>query len=164
MNARRILALSSLIVLSMITAAAAAPGTNKARGIYNAGGWESGGGSAQHRYTQRAPATYRAPIVRSVETPQVAQAPVEARRFSYAPSAQAVTNAPSAQAVTNPCSPVTVDTGRRYSYAPSTPAVVPQASAPRMYYSQPHYSTGSRSGSVDRWALPKTDPRKYNGR
>jgi hypothetical protein len=31
MNARRILALSSLIVLAMVTAASAAPGTNKAR-------------------------------------------------------------------------------------------------------------------------------------
>ena len=156
MNARRILGLSSLIVLAMVTAAAAAPGTNKARGIYSGGGWESGGGPARHRYTQRAPATYRAPIARYVETPQVAQTPAEARRFSYALSGQVVTN---------PCPPVTVDSGRRYSYAPSTPAVAPQTSTPRMYYSQPHYSTGSRSGgNVDRWALPKTDPRKYNGR
>jgi hypothetical protein len=155
MKARKILALSSLIVLAMVSAAAAAPGTNKARGNYSSGGWESGGGPARHRYTQRAPATYQAPLVRAVETPQVAQAPVEARRFSYAPSGQVVTN---------PCPPVTVDTGRRYSYAPSTTVVAPQASAPRTYSSQPHYSTGSRSGSVDRWALPKTDPRKYNGR
>ena len=156
MNARRILGLSSLIVLAMVAAAAAAPGTNKARGIYSGGGWESGGGPARHRYTQRAPATYRSPIARFVETPQVAQAPGEVRRFSYAPSGQVVTQ---------PCPPVTVDNGRRYSYAPSTPAVAPQTSASRMYYSQPHYSTGSRNGgNVDRWALPKTDLRKYNGR
>ena len=156
MKARRILGLSPLIMLTMVAAAAAAPGTNKARGIYSRGGWESGGGPARHRYSQRAPATYNAPIVRSVEAPQVAQAPAEGRRFSYAPSGQVVTS---------PCPPATVDSGRRYSYAPSTPAVAPQSTAPRMYYSQPSYSSGRRSsGHRDLWALPKTDPRKYNSR
>jgi hypothetical protein len=157
MNARGILGLSTLIVLTMVAAAAAAPGTNKARGVYNRGGWESGGGPARHRYTQRAPATiYHAPIVRSLEAPQVAQAPAEGRRFSYAPSGQVVAS---------PCPPVTVDNGRRYSYAPSTPAVTPPSTAPRTYYSQPIYSSGRpSSGHRDLWALPKTDPRKYNSR
>jgi hypothetical protein len=159
MNAKRIMGLSLLIVSAMVAVAAAAPGTNKARGIYNRGGWESSGGPARHRYTQRAPATYHAPIVRATPAPQVAQAPVEGRRFSYAPADQAVT--------WSPCPPVTsVESGRRYSYAPSTgAAVVPQASAPRVYYSQPRYSTGRRStGHRDLWALPKTDPRKYSSR
>jgi hypothetical protein len=157
MNARRIFGMASLIVLTIVSAAAAAgPGTNKSRGIYNRGGWESVGGAARQRYVQRAPATYYAPIVRPTEAPQVAQAPVEGRRFSYAPSSQAVTS---------PCPPTAVDSGRRYSYAPSTPAIAPQTSAPRMYYSQPSYRSG-RGGSGYRglWELPKADPRKYNSR
>jgi hypothetical protein len=159
MNAKRVLGLALLIVFAMVAVAAAAPGTNKARGVYNRGGWELNGGPARHRYTQRAPAIYHAPIVRAAPAPQVAQAPVEGRRFSYAPANQAVT--------LSPCPPVTsFESGRRYSYAPSAgAAVVPQASEPRVYYSQPSYSTGRRStGHQDLWALPKTDPRKSNSR
>jgi hypothetical protein len=100
--------------------------------------------------------TYNASIVRSTVAPQVAQAPVEGRRFSYAPSGQAVTS---------PCPPTSVDSGRRYSYAPSTPAIVPQPSAPRTYYSQPGYRSGRASGNYRGLCeLPKSDPRKYNSR
>jgi hypothetical protein len=158
MNAKKTLGLSLLLVFATVAVAAAAPGTNKARGIYSGGGWESSGGPARHRYTQSAPATYRAPIERAAAAPQVAQAPAEGRRFSYAPADQVVAS---------PCPPVTTaDSGRRFSYAPSTAAVAtPQASAPRMYYSRPSYSTGrSSSGHRDLWALPKTDPRKYSSR
>jgi hypothetical protein len=159
MNARRVFTLSLLILLATASAAAAAPGTNKARGVYNRFGWESNGGSARHRYAQRAPATYHAPLVRSVESPQVAQAPVEARRFSYAPAPQG--------GVSVPCPPApAVDNGRRYSYAPATEAAAaPQSTAPRVYYSRPSYGTRVRSGGqADLWALPKTDPRKFNSR
>ena len=163
MNARKNLALSVLILLTAVSAAAAAPGTNKARGIYNTGGWEStGSGRARSSYSYRAPATYSAPVVQAAEVPQVAQTPVEGRRFSYAPSGSAVTG--------NPCSPVQapvtpVDSGRRYSYAPGVESTVAPSVSSRTYHSRPNYSTRSGSGgNVDRWALPKTDPRKYNGR
>jgi hypothetical protein len=162
-NARKTLALSVLVLLTTVSAAAAAPGTNKARGIYNTGGWEStGSGRARSSYSYRAPATYSAPVVRAAEAPQVAQAPVEARRVSYAPSGAAVSG--------NPCLPVqapatTVDNGRRYSYAPQVESTVPPSVSSSTYHSQSSYSARSGSGGdVDRWAMPKTDPRKYNGR
>jgi hypothetical protein len=164
-NALKSLGLSVLLLLTAVSAAAAAPavGTAKARGVYNTGGWESTGtGRARSSYSYRAPATYIAPVVRAADAPQVAQAPVEGRRFSYAPSAPVVSG--------NTCSPVqapanTVDNGRRYSYAPGVESTVaPSVSSPT-YHARPNYSARSGSGgNVDRWALPKTDPRKYNGR
>ncbi|MBA3482332.1 MAG: hypothetical protein H0T51_11000 [Pirellulales bacterium] len=164
MNARKTFALSLLVLFTTVTAASAAPGTNKARGEYNRGGWESGGSArARSSYSYRAPATYQAPIVESAEVPQVAQTPAEGRRFSYEPSDTVASGTPCPQA--NAQAPA-VDSDRRYSYAPTTQATVaPSVSSPSTYYSRPSYSTGNRSaGNVDLWALPKTDPRKFNSR
>jgi hypothetical protein len=163
-NVRKTLALSVLVLLTAVSAAAAAPGTNKARGIYNTGGWESGGSArARSSYSYRAPATYSAPVVRAAEAPQIAQTPEEGRRFSYAPSGSVATG--------NPCLPVqapttTFDSGRRYSYAPGEESSVAPSVAPsRTYYSGPSHSAGRGTrGNIDLWALPKTDPRKYNSR
>ena len=158
MNVRKTLVLSSVLALTAVSAVQAAPGTNKARGVYNSGGWESGGTSRS-----RSSHSYRAPVVQSAPAPMVAQAPEEGRRFSYAPSGSVVTGSP-CPTVQGPAP--AVDSGRRYSYAPEAESTVaPSVSSPRTYYSRPSYSAGGRSGgNVDRWALPKTDPRKYNSR
>jgi len=164
MNARRTFVLSLAIVLTAAATAQAGPGigTPKARGEFGGYGWVSPGST---RSAYRAPTAYRAPVVVESAPAIVAEAPAEGRRFSYAPSDQAVTS--------NPCPPVQtpstapmVESGRRYSYAPTPEATVTQsAPSPRAYYSTPSYSTGGRSGpGVDRWALPKTDPRKYSTR
>ena len=160
MNARKTFVLSLIVVLTAAGAARAAPVNNKALGIYNSGGWESGGKArSQRSYSNRAPATYRAPAMQSAPAPMVAQAPVEGRRFSYAPSAPAMNASPCPQGQTNAAAP-SVQSDRRYSYAPTAEATAPSTRT----YSRPSYSSGGGRTSVDRWALPKTDARKYNGR
>lgn len=160
MNAFRFLMLSLAFVAAAAETAQSAPvGTSKARGVFNSGGWESGGGRGFSRQAYRAPAfrSYSAPVTHAAPAPRVAQAPVEARRYSYAPPA-AVRSIP--------CPPVTVapstpNAGRRYSFAP---AVEPARAVPTQRYYAPSYSRSSGGGrTIDR-ALPKTDPRKYNGR
>jgi hypothetical protein len=101
------------------------------------------------------PVIVQAPVIREEEGAVIAQAPVEARRFSQAPAADG-----GAVANSKPCpesAPVASqpNSGRRYSYAPAT-----------QYSGNP---VRSYSGNVSRrsqpaWALPKTDPGKYNSR
>jgi hypothetical protein len=169
MKVRKTLALTLMLVLTSLSVAMAAPGTNKARGIYNRGGWESGGGMSRSRssYSYRAPATYSAPMVQAAPAPMVAEAPAEERRFSYAPSQPATGSSPCPQGQAHAVTPAPGgESGRRYSYAPAVESMAPSTSPARTYYSSPSYSSGGRGArsTVDRWALPKTDARKYNSR
>lgn len=163
MNARYFMSMFAVAGIFAAGAAQAAPtvGTAKARGDYRSFSQTQQSARSRPMYRRSVPMTQSAPmIVQSrpamvTPAPALAQAPGEARRFSYEP----ITAVP-----TMPCpqSTTTVESGRRYSYSPeSTPAV----SSSRVYSSGPGYSR-SRTGAahVDRWALPKTDPRKYNGR
>jgi hypothetical protein len=143
MYSRMTLVLSLAFVLAAGSAFAAAPVTSKARGIYgNSYGWVSSGGGRSHRsYGYRASTAYCPPAA-SVAT--------------------AVPAAPAAPAAIVAQAPVE---GRRFSYAPTAEASAPAMTAPRTYSSHPSYSGGGgRRSSIDRWALPKTDPRKYNSR
>ncbi len=168
MNARRILTLFVVLAVTAASVAQAGPavGTNKARGIYSGGGWESTG-AARSRTAYRAPARYyQAPAVVAAPAPMVAQAPAEGRRFSYAPSTPATSSVPCPQGQATASAPAT-DGARRFSYEPEPEATVAPAptAAPRVYSSRP--STSGRSGSrstADRFPLLKTDPRKYNTR
>lgn len=170
MNARNLFASFLALTTLGLSAAVAGPtiGTAKARGDYR--GWNATQSQrsivrSQPTYQYRAPAAQASPmIVRSPATaspaPQLAEASPEGRRFSYTPAPEnaAVAGSPCApQATTAP------QTGRRYSYAPSETAAVPAISAPRAYSGNSGYSQArSGSSSADRWALPKTDPRKFN--
>jgi hypothetical protein len=163
MNSRRIAMLSLVIGSLAAGTAMAGPviGTAKARGDFGSFGQETHGVTrSRPAYSYRAPATYSAPAVQSAPAPMVAQAPEAGRRFSYAPATPSVTGRPCAQAQA-PASAPTVDSARRYSYAPSESAAAPTVSAPRAYSGNFGY-TRNRSSSVDRWSLPKTDPRKFN--
>jgi hypothetical protein len=167
MNARKNLTLTLVMLLTAVSTAMAAPGTNKARGIYNRGGWESGGSVArsQSSYSYQAPTTYSAPVVQASPAPMVAQAPAEGRRFSYSPSTSAVNSTPCPQGQAhNATVAPPVPSDRRFSYAPSAEVTAPAVPSTGTYNSRPSYSVGGGSRSVDRWALPKTDPRKYNSR
>jgi hypothetical protein len=173
MNVRKTLILSFVVALAAVSAAQAGPtiGTAKARGDYR--GWNTT--QSQRSVTRSRPAyQYRAPAMQSspmiartpaavAPAPQIAQAPVESRRFSYAP---ATDNAAGARVVAgSPCAPAaaTPQSGRRFSYSPTEPSVAPAVSAPRVYSGGSGYSRSRRgSATVDRWALPKTDPRKFN--
>jgi hypothetical protein len=161
MNAFRFLMLSLAIVAVAASTAQSAPvGTSKARGVFNSGGWESGGGRSFSRQAYRAPAvrSYAALTATTAPATIVAQAPVEARRYSYAPPA-AVRSVPCPPVT---AAPSTANAGRRYSYAP---AIEPAGRVPVQRYYVPSYSRSTGGGrTVDRWALPKTDPRKYNSR
>lgn len=118
-----------------------------------------------YRYSapRSAPVIVRsAPAIRAEEGAVIAQAPVEARRFSQAPTAE---NQPKVTSSGNPCHGTSIasapsQSGRRYSYAPGS-------SAPAMGYSGS--PARSYSGNVGRssqplWSLPKTDSRKFNAR
>ena len=168
MNARRILTLFVVLAVTAASMAQAGPGvgTNKARGIYSGGGWTSQGvARSQAGYRYRAPATYyQAPAVQAAPAPMVAQAPADGRRFSYSPSAAATSSVPCPQGQVTASAPA-VDGARRFSYEPAPEATVAPATAPatRAYSSRPSYL--GRSGgrpAVERWALPKTDLRKFN--
>jgi hypothetical protein len=163
MNSRRIAMLSLVIGSLAVGTAMAGPviGTAKARGDFGSFGRETQEVTrSRPAYSYRAPATYNAPAVQSAPAPMVAQAPEAGRRFSYAPATPSVTGGPCPQAQTHASAPA-VESARRYSYAPSESADAPTASVPRSYSGNSGY-TRSRSSSVDRWSLPKTDPRKFN--
>ena len=164
MNSRRI-ALLSLVISSLAAGTAMAGpviGTAKARGDFGSFGRETQHVTRSRPVdSYRAPATYSAPAEQTAPALMVAQAPEAGRRFSYAPS---VTGSPCPQAQA-PASAPAVDSARRYSYAPSTESTVAPAMEPsvRTYNARPSYSGGNRGRStVDRWALPKTDSRKFN--
>lgn len=96
-----------------------------------------------------------APAISEEEGAVIAQAPVEARRFSQAPADEnsevtATKPCPESAAVTSQPS-----SGRRYSYAP----------APE-YSGNPvrRYSGNVGHSSRPTWSLPKTDPGKYSSR
>ncbi|HMP06098.1 MAG TPA: hypothetical protein PJ982_07095 [Lacipirellulaceae bacterium] len=165
MNARNLLASMLAVALLGVGIAQAAPavGTAKARGDYRPGALgttrDPGYGST---YARRAPGyrSYNAPVA-AVPRPMIAQAPAEGRRFSYAPSAAGT-------ATTVPCPEASVvpQAGRRYSHAPeATVAPTPTVAAPRAYSGGSSFNRApARSGSKPLWALPKTDPRKFNAR
>lgn len=172
MNARNLFA--SLLALLLIGASFAearpAVGTAKARGVYNGfSAPRSGRSMARSRPTYRyrfstpaapsAPMIVRAPAA-AATTPQVAQAPAEGRRYSYAPATGGAVTTSSCPMATVP------QAGRRYSYAPAETTVAPAPSyAPRAYSSRPSYSGRSRGGPTNpNFPLLKTDPRKYNTR
>lgn len=168
MNAK--LMFHSVLALGLMGAALAEAGpvigTAKARGDYSSNFGQSRG------YSSRAQSGYRysAPIVRTAPPAQyrpanppvvVAQAPVEARRFSYQP-APAATATPSSS---SPCGAATTaapETGRRYSYQPAPSAQPAQSYQPS--YGDSGVNRSQSRGGRDLWALPKTDPRKYSSR
>ena len=160
MNSRKIVMLSLVIGSLAAGTAMAGPviGTAKARGDFGSFGRETQQVTRSRAASSyRAPATYSAPAVQTAPAPMVAQAPEAGRRFSYAPS---VTGSPCPQTQALANAPA-VESARRYSYAPSETADAPTVSAPRAYSGNSGY-TRSRSNTVDRWSLPKTDPRKFN--
>jgi hypothetical protein len=164
------LAVASLLA-SATYAAAPSVGTAKARGDYRPGAWSAQRSSGFRSYAYRAP-TYRRyspATIQAAPAPAVAQAPSEVRRYSYAPQGATVTTN---GATSSPC-PATaapVDPNRRFSYAPApTAAASPAPSGARPYV--PTYSgragysrSPNRSTARNLWALPKTDPRKFNAR
>lgn len=164
MNSRRIAMLSIIIGSLAAGTATAGPviGTAKARGDFGSFGRETHSATRSRSvYSHRAPAIYSAPTVQTAPAPMVAQAPEAGRRFSYAPAANGCGH-PQSQA---PASAPAVDSARRHSYAPTTESNVSPAVEPstRTYNARPSYSGGNRGRStVDRWSLPKTDPRKFN--
>lgn len=173
MNARNLFAslLALLVVGVSFAEARAAVGTAKALGVYNEFSAPRSGRSTarsrpSYRYDYITPAAPSAPMIVQAPaslptTPQVAQAPVEARRYSYAPATGgAVTTSPC------PTTAAVPQSGRRYSYAPGEAGVASApANAPRTYRAQPSYSSPRRSASTDsQFPLLKTDPRKYSNR
>jgi hypothetical protein len=165
MNARNLFASTLAFAVLGIGMVQAAPaiGTAKARGDYRPGAYRTQRDSGyRSTYVRNAPVyrNYSAPVF-VAQRPIVAQAPAEGRRFSYAPSAAgAVTTTPCPQSTVVP------PAGRRYSYAPeATKAPAPTVAAPRAYSGG---STACRapagSSTKPLWALPTTDPRKFNSR
>jgi ribonuclease E len=145
MKAKFAFALAGMVAMIAASVAAAAPiGTAKARGDYRPF-WQSQLAPvrvASRGYARRATTSavaVEAPVAAPAAQPQVAQAPAEGRRFSYEPAQAPAAAAP---ATTMPM-----------TAAPTT------APAPRYYAPRVHCSS-SRT-TLDRWALPKTDPRKY---
>ena len=173
MNSRKVISLSAMFALTLIGAmgtATAAVNNMTASGGFrpmNSGSW-SGGRSRSanyHRaYAYRAPATVRPQIASSAT--QVAQAPSEGRRFSYAPSTgQAVSSG--CGAAVAPSTATVTESARRFSYAPTTDGAVQAAPMAPSYSSPSHGRRGmssSRSATPELWSLPKTDPRKFGSR
>ena len=135
----------SAVIGSMVASAAMAGnviGTEKARGHIGGNGWTQlhegrhhvNRGSHAVRYQSQPMVVQSAP---STAPAQVAQAPAEVRRFSYAPSTDSAASAPAATVAPSSAIAVTV---------------------------QPSYSRSTHHGHVDKWALQKTDPRKYSSR
>ncbi len=135
----------SAVIGSMIASAAMAGnviGTEKARGHIGGYGWTQlhegrhhvNRGSQAVRYQSQPMVVQSAP---STAPTQVAQAPAEGRRFSYAPSTDSAASAP--------------------------PASIAPSGAPTRSM-QPTYSRSTHQGHVDKWALQKTDSRKYSSR
>ena len=167
MKVRMTFVLSLLLALTEVSAGQAAPGvgTNKALGIYSGFGRESQGmARSRSSYSYGARANYSAPNVQSA--PIVAQVPVEGRRFSHDPAAAAVNSTPCPQGQAQVATaPTTEASDRRYSYSPTSEATTPSTTSTRTYPSRPSYSSGGGGRStVERWAMQKTDSRKYNGR
>ncbi|BBO33680.1 hypothetical protein [Lacipirellula parvula] len=123
-------------------------GTEKARGHFGGGGWtqlHEGRHHVNRGYTvarqSAQPVVVQSAISAAPAAPApaaVAQAPAEGRRFSYAPTPQATASSQPATAV---------------------------PSIERSTTVQPTYSSGRyHRAHVDKYALQKTDPRKYSSR
>lgn len=128
--------------LASLATAGQVIGTEKARGHFGGFGWTQLHEGRHHmnhghravRY-QSQPAVVQSAIAAPAA---VAQAPTEGRRFSYAPSTDAAASQPAA-------------------------TVAPSSVQPMMV--QPTYSRATHHRhSADKWALQKTDPRKYSSR
>jgi len=168
MNAK--LMLHSMLALCLLGAAVAEAGpvigTAKTRGDYSSSFGQSRSYSSHARSGYR----YSSPMVRTAPPTQyrpanppvaVAQAPAEARRYSYQP-APAATTVPTASSPCGDAATTAPETGRRYSYQPA-----PSVQAAPAYQPANRQSGANRSpsrGSRDLWSLPKTDPRKYGSR
>lgn len=137
----------STVIGSMLASMAMAGqviGTEKARGHFGGSGWTQLHEGRHHvdrghrvRYESR-PAVVQSSIAApAAATTEVAQAPVEGRRFSYAPSTDVTSQ--------------------------SAAVVAPTSVQPMAI--QPTYSRATHHRhSADKWALQKTDPRKYSSR
>ena len=173
MNARNLTALFVAITLFVpsLGHAGQALGTAKARGDFRpfsqsqqsvARSVRQSRPASRYSAPQSAPVIARTPMIQEEAGAVIAQAPVEARRFSQAPADE---NQTAVTTSGNPCQGTSVasapsSSGRRYSYAPDS-------SAPAMSYSGS--PARSYSGNVGRssqplWSLPKTDSRKFNAR
>ena len=155
MNARKTIILIAALALTSFGSAFAAVNNVNSRGQFVPMGPNL---AARRAYSP--PVARRqvspAPAVASTPAPVVAAAPTEGRRFSYAPAAPTVTATP-------PCPTATATAPdangvRRFSYAPGAEATATAApTVSRTYASRPSAS----HRSINRWELPKTDPRKY---
>jgi hypothetical protein len=160
MNFRKLLTLATLLATLAASSALAAPvGTAKARGDYRPF-WQSNWNQPavrHHAYARRsyapmvvasapAPVAIAAPAATTTSAPQVAQAPDAGRRFSYEPQTAAPQQATAAPAI-----------APAPQAAPATTMAAPQ----RMMAAPRHYSRRATRHTPNRWALPKTDPRKY---
>lgn len=147
MNIYKAFVLSAVVGSILASAALAGDviGTEKARGHFGGGGWTQLHEGRHHvnrgqrvitRYSQ--PAMVQSAVVASTAPTEAAQTPAEGRRFSYAPALEA---------------------------AASQPAVSSVSTIERAASVQPMYtSRGQHRQHIDKWALPKTDPRKYSSR
>lgn len=156
MNASKVLALSALFGLMFTAAASAAVNNVTSSGHYVPMGTAQAATRSFSRQTFHAPSVRMSPIYSPTQPSAVAQASEAGRRFSYAPAPQvsATCNGTSA-------ADAQVSVARRFSYAPTVAPV--EQPTPRSYFSRPSYSHGNRNrANVERWALPKTDPRKFN--
>lgn len=144
----------SAVIGSMVASSALAGeviGTEKARGHFSGGGW-----TQLHEGCHHVDRGYR--VVRHHSQPVIVQSTISAAPAATAPAA--VAQAP-------------VE-GRRFSYAPTpataqpAPATLPASAPPsieRSTVAQPIYSSGHyHHRHVNKYALQKTDPRKYSSR
>ena len=137
----------STVIGSMLAGTALAGnvvGTEKSRGHIGGNGWTQMHEGRHHvNYGQRAVQYESRPVIvqstAAAPTPTaVAQAPAEGRRFSYAPTTDATVSQP----------------------ATTAPPVVVQSTVAQPSY----YHATTRHHSADKWALQKTNPRKYSSR
>jgi hypothetical protein len=153
MNTYKGLILSAVIGSMLASSALAGEviGTEKARGHFGGGGW-----TQLHEGRHHVDRGYR--VVRHHSQPVIVQSTISAAPAATAPAA--VAQAPAE--------------GRRFSYAPTpatarqAPATLPASAPPsieRSTVAQPMYSSGHcHHRHVDKYALQKTDPRKYSSR
>ncbi len=137
----------SAVISSMLASTALAGnviGTEKSRGHIGGNGWTQMHEGRHHaNYGERAVRYESRPVIvqstAAAPAPTaVAQAPAEGRRFSYAPTTDAATSQP----------------------ATTSPPLVVQSTATQPSY----YHAATHHLSADKWALQKTDPRKYSSR
>jgi len=164
MNARKTIAVFAMLALTSAGSAFAAVNNVNSRGQFVPMGSNL---NARHSYSRPAYRgqgsrgyVYRAPAIVAAPAPMVASAPTEGRRFSYAPAAPTVTTG--TPCPTDAATAPATNGARRFSYAPEASATTTPAPAVTRYYApRPSYSNRSSGSNVERWLLPKTDPRKY---